>query len=238
MTAARTCSSRPTRARRFPCSEISARDCSPISRMPAEWAAKPAHGPDGARASSTSTTTARRICSPPAARSTITWKSSRIAVPGSGICCWRTSAPARFEDVSARAGADFQKAAWNRGAAFGDLDGDGRVDVVVSRIGERAAILRNTSRRAQPLSRRPAARAAQQSGRPRRDGARHGRVRPPAVESRDDGGRLRLFQRPDGVLRNGHRTPSRHRSKSCGPAASGRPSGMSPCDRYLFLDEP
>ena len=51
----------------------------------------------------------------------------------------------KFEDVSARAGADFQKAAWNRGAAFGDLDGDGRVDVVVSRIGGRAAIFRNTS---------------------------------------------------------------------------------------------
>ena len=51
----------------------------------------------------------------------------------------------KFEDVSSRAGVDFQKAAWNRGAAFGDLDGDGRVDVVVSRIGERAAIFRNTS---------------------------------------------------------------------------------------------
>jgi hypothetical protein len=51
----------------------------------------------------------------------------------------------KFEDVSARAGADFQKAAWNRGAAFADLDGDGRVDIVVSRIGERAAIFRNTS---------------------------------------------------------------------------------------------
>ena len=52
---------------------------------------------------------------------------------------------ARFEDVSARAGRDFQQPAWNRGAAFGDLDGDGRIDVVVSRIGERAAVFRNTS---------------------------------------------------------------------------------------------
>ena len=52
---------------------------------------------------------------------------------------------ARFEDVTARPGADVQALAWNRGAAFGDLDGDGRVDVVVSRIGEPAAILRNTS---------------------------------------------------------------------------------------------
>src|SRR5260221_14654867 len=53
----------------------------------------------------------------------------------------------KFEDAGPRAGADFQKAAWNRGAAFGDLDGDGRVDVVVSRIGERAAVFRNTSGR-------------------------------------------------------------------------------------------
>jgi hypothetical protein len=51
----------------------------------------------------------------------------------------------RFVNVSEGAGRDLQRAAWNRGAAFGDLDGDGRVDVVVSRIGERAAVLRNTS---------------------------------------------------------------------------------------------
>ncbi len=51
----------------------------------------------------------------------------------------------RFVEVSGQAGRDFQKAAWHRGAAFGDLDGDGRVDVVVSRIGERAAIFRNIS---------------------------------------------------------------------------------------------
>jgi len=33
----------------------------------------------------------------------------------------------------------------HRGAAFGDLDGDGRVERVVSRIGERPAVFRNTS---------------------------------------------------------------------------------------------
>jgi hypothetical protein len=52
---------------------------------------------------------------------------------------------ARFLDVSAQAGADFQQTGRHRGAAFGDLDGDGRVDVVVTRIGERAEIFRNTS---------------------------------------------------------------------------------------------
>ena len=33
----------------------------------------------------------------------------------------------------------------HRGAAFGDFDNDGRVDVVVSRIGEKPLLLRNTS---------------------------------------------------------------------------------------------
>jgi hypothetical protein len=36
-------------------------------------------------------------------------------------------------------------AARHRGAAFADFDNDGRVDVVVSRLGERPAVLRNTS---------------------------------------------------------------------------------------------
>jgi hypothetical protein len=52
----------------------------------------------------------------------------------------------RFLDASARAGADFQQAGFHRGAAFGDFDHDGRVDAVVSRIGERAEVFRNTSR--------------------------------------------------------------------------------------------
>jgi hypothetical protein len=40
----------------------------------------------------------------------------------------------RFEDVSAGAGADFQKAAMHHGAAFGDFDGDGRIDAVVTTL--------------------------------------------------------------------------------------------------------
>jgi hypothetical protein len=50
-----------------------------------------------------------------------------------------------FLDVSAAAGKDFQQIGAHRGAAFGDFDRDGRVDAVVSRIGERAEIFRNTS---------------------------------------------------------------------------------------------
>jgi hypothetical protein len=51
----------------------------------------------------------------------------------------------RFVDLTESAGKDFQQIGAHRGAAFGDLDRDGRVDAVVSRIGERAELFRNTS---------------------------------------------------------------------------------------------
>ena len=50
-----------------------------------------------------------------------------------------------FRDVSPRAGPDFQIAGRHRGAAFGDFDRDGQVDVVVTRIGESAEVFHNIS---------------------------------------------------------------------------------------------
>lgn len=50
-----------------------------------------------------------------------------------------------FADVSSQAGESFGQMGQHRGAAFGDFDGDGRVDVVVTRLNGRAELFRNTS---------------------------------------------------------------------------------------------
>src|ERR1035441_7690590 len=62
------------------------------------------------------------------------------------ISVFRNLGNGRFQDVSAEAGADFQKAASHRGAAFGDIDNDGRVDVVVNVLNGKAKYFHNLSR--------------------------------------------------------------------------------------------
>jgi hypothetical protein len=55
------------------------------------------------------------------------------------------NAGSSFVDISAGAGKDFQALGAHRGCAFGDLDNDGRVDIVVSRFDSLAEIFRNVS---------------------------------------------------------------------------------------------
>jgi enediyne biosynthesis protein E4 len=50
-----------------------------------------------------------------------------------------------FRDVSTQAGPDMQVRAAHRGCAFGDLNNDGKIDVVVSAIGDHAELLYNTT---------------------------------------------------------------------------------------------
>ena len=52
---------------------------------------------------------------------------------------------ATFRDVSADAGPALRLRAAHRGAAFGDLNNDGKIDVVISAIGSPAELLYNTS---------------------------------------------------------------------------------------------
>lgn len=48
-----------------------------------------------------------------------------------------------FRDVTRECGPDFQQVGLHRGAAFGDLDGDGRVDAVVTRLNEPVEVFLN-----------------------------------------------------------------------------------------------
>jgi len=50
-----------------------------------------------------------------------------------------------FRDVSTQAGPDMQVRAAHRGCAFGDLNNDGKIDVVVSAIGDHAELLYNAT---------------------------------------------------------------------------------------------
>jgi hypothetical protein len=58
---------------------------------------------------------------------------------------FRNLGKAKFQDVSAEAGPDFQKAAPHRGVAFGDIDNDGRVDAVVTVLNGPAKLFHNIS---------------------------------------------------------------------------------------------
>jgi hypothetical protein len=59
---------------------------------------------------------------------------------------FRNLGGARFEDVTTRSGAGIAAAHSSRGAAFGDVDNDGDVDVLVMNMNEPPSLLRNDAR--------------------------------------------------------------------------------------------
>ena len=69
----------------------------------------------------------------------------RYAEPNS---VFRNLGNGRFEDVSGTAGADFARPMPSRGLAYGDLDNDGRIDLVVTALGHPVRVFRNVSENA------------------------------------------------------------------------------------------
>ncbi len=59
---------------------------------------------------------------------------------------FRNLGNSKFQDVSAEAGPDFQKAAAHRGVAFGDMDNDGRIDAVVTVLNGKSEYFHNVSK--------------------------------------------------------------------------------------------
>ena len=95
-----------------------------------------------------------------------------------------------FEAAGGAAGLD--AAAAHRGAAFGDLDGDGRIDAVVSAIGEPAEILFKRLRAGAPLDSLASDRLEKQPRRHWHTNQADDRNRGGAIQSSDDRGRLCL----------------------------------------------
>jgi enediyne biosynthesis protein E4 len=58
---------------------------------------------------------------------------------------FRNMGKGKFADVSASAGPDFQRVAANRGVAFGDLDNEGRIDMVVTVLNGPVQLFHNIS---------------------------------------------------------------------------------------------
>ncbi|MFP5250342.1 MAG: CRTAC1 family protein, partial [Acidobacteriota bacterium] len=70
-------------------------------------------------------------------------KHFRYAEPNS---VFRNLGNGQFDDVSASAGADFILPAPHRGLAYGDLDNDGKMDLVVTALGAPVKVFRNITR--------------------------------------------------------------------------------------------
>src|SRR5688572_9625629 len=62
-----------------------------------------------------------------------------------GNAVWLNRGDGTFEDVSVKTGRDLIKPGAHRGAAVADFDNDGRLDLVVTALGERAKLLRNVA---------------------------------------------------------------------------------------------
>ena len=118
------------------CSRTSPRPPASASRTGyVEWGAGMPDLDNDGLAGSCSTSPATSI-----RRSSAACRSIRTAARASSSA---TSEPARFDDVTAESGAGATAPHSSRGAAFGDVDNDGDIDVLVMNMNEPPSLLRN-----------------------------------------------------------------------------------------------
>ncbi len=91
------------------------------------------------------------------------------------IILYRNTGHGAFEDVSQSAGPALREMHAARGAAFGDIDNDGAIEIVVNNQNEPPALLKQAAPAGRTLDRSETGRNALQSQRPRSSRARHGR---------------------------------------------------------------
>ena len=131
---------------------------------------------------------------------------------------YRNLGNGRFEDVSARAGAVFQRAEVSRGGAFGDIDNDGDVDVLVgTAAGPTRLLINNVGNRNTWVGLRLLG-AGDEARHARRAGAGSPRRRRAAAAPGPVGRQLRVGQRPA----RARRARGRRRRRRSGCAWSGR----------------
>ena len=130
--------------RPFRCSGTSENASSPISRPKAAWLALPCRWTATHRPLPISTTTAGRMSSLRAATFNPASYVSNVPVDQPNTV-FRNLGAAKFEALTAEAGLTAQPPSRHRGSAVGDLNGDGRLDVVVTALSAPAEVWLNDS---------------------------------------------------------------------------------------------
>ncbi len=210
---------------------------SPMTATPPGWRRLPCLFWAGPRSLSITTTTGGKTCSSPTVMSTPWWtRTTGARLTLSGRCLFHNQKGKKFDLVPAVEGSGLAVVIPARGAAFGDLFNDGRIDVVINNMDSVPTLLRNVDADRHHWVELSLVGGAKE---PEGCGWRYGlsnRRWSPAAWRRAQRGQLCLFQRSAGAFRSGRCGQSR-----CGgDSLAGRPKekvNLPGVDRIFTVEE-